>query len=129
MPSKLVELVHKLEDEYPKDGKVSFLYVPDDEYRKFVQKRKELEHKQAKQKTNHWISYCRSKPYRKAMNEFLAKTQTSIYTIEELTDMIDRDPVLSDHGRHIHEQNGVYALLNQHGMKWRKSHASDHHTQ
>lgn len=126
--SSLVAEVNRLENKYQRNGKTSFLFVPDDECKKFAVIRDELERKHANKQSNHWAKYSRSKEYRQAMNEFLSKTQTSIYTIEELTEMIDRDPVLSDHGRHMHETNAVYALLNRHGLKWRKRHASDHYT-
>lgn len=111
--------VDRLENKYEKDGKRSFLFVPDDECERFYRFGKEYERQHAKKKDSHWASYSRSKEYRQAMNEFLAKTQTSMYTIEKLTEMIDRDPVLSDHGRHLHEYPAVNALLNKHGLKWK----------
>lgn len=118
--SPLVDRVHKLEDKYRHGGKVSFLFVPDEEYKKFAKYRDEYFKQQEKVSNENWISYCRSKPYRKAMNDFLSKTETAKYTVDELTEMIDRDPILNDHGHHMHESNAVYALLNQKGLKWRK---------
>lgn len=117
--SQLVDLVHKLEDEYMRNGKVSFLYVPDDQYKKFVKQRKVLERQHAEKKNSRWAKYSRSKVYRQAINDFLSRTQTANYTVKELTEMIDSYPVLSDHGRHIHEEQAVYALLNQHGLPWK----------
>lgn len=111
--------VDRLENKYERNGKRSFLFVPDDECRRFYRFEKRYEKRHAEERNSHWISYSRSKVYRQAMNDFLSKTQTANYTVKELTEMIDLNPVLNDHGRHIHEEQAVYALLNQHGLPWK----------
>lgn len=86
--------VDRLEKKYERDGKRSFTFVPDDECRKFYRFTKQYEQRQEKVEHSHWISYCRTKKYREAMDNFLRKTQTSIYSVDEITEMLDRDPCI-----------------------------------
>jgi nuclear transport factor 2 (NTF2) superfamily protein len=126
--SPLVTKVRQLEDKYAHNGKVSFLYVPDSECKKFYRYRDEYFTKQEKASFNYWNKYSKTKKYREAINKLLGRIATSKYTLEEITELFDDDPILSNHGRHVHEYSSVYSLLVKRGLKWRKRHASDHYT-
>ncbi|GAX06830.1 hypothetical protein IWT25_02177 [Secundilactobacillus pentosiphilus] len=117
--SPFVTKVRQLEDKYAHDGKVSFMYVPESECEKFYQYRDWYFAHQEKAGNEHWMKYARTKAYHTAIKDLFNRIDTRKYTLDEITKMFDSDPVLSNHGHHIHENSSVHALLVKNGQEWR----------
>lgn len=126
--SPFVLKVHHLEDKYQRNGKVSFMFVPEGEYRKFAQYRKEYFNKQDKLNNEHRNKYTHSKMYSQAIERLFNRIDIKRYTVDEITEMFDLDPILSDHGRYIHEAHTIYDLLRKRGLKAKQSGRSGYYS-
>lgn len=119
-PTDITRRVHYLEDKYATPESTSVDNVPDKELQKFA-RYADRYFKRAEHASKHyWTVYSHSPEYRAEIDRLLNRLDTRNMTLDEIISAFDEDPILSDHGRHLHARPNVTRLLAKHELDWKR---------
>lgn len=119
-PNSFTRRVHDLEDKYIRNGRTSFMFVPPVEIKAFYRFRDR--YFKDNRTENVRISWTKEKNL--ALNKLLGGIDHANMTVEQITDLANKNDVLTDSGAHFYSQNNVYGWLRYHHMTYKRVYAA-----
>lgn len=119
-PTKLTQKVHDLEDKYATSESTSIENAPDTELQELANYAEHYFEQAERASKHHWNIYSHSPEYRAEIDRLLSRLDTCNMTMDEIVAKFDEDPILSEHGRHLHERANVSTLLAKHDLQYKR---------